>query len=67
MTCLQDHTDKCKGTVEYRESLSGTGVEIARCEHHWGEALERDEQIRLRYPRNAPSDFDPSYAGESWE
>lgn len=39
---------------------------IARCERHWDERLERQQQIGERYPQLPPSDFDPSYAGEHW-
>ena len=65
--CLQEHQGDCEGVTEYRESLSGTGTLIPRCDKHWDEALDRDEALRYRYPHNAPSDFDPAYAGESWD
>lgn len=57
----------CEGTVEYRMPLSGTGVSFPRCELHWQERLERQYQIDSRYPMQAPADFDPYYAGESWD
>ena len=65
--CLQEHEGDCEGVTEYRESLSGTGTAVPRCDKHWDDALDRDEAIRNRYPHNAPSDFDPAYAGESWD
>lgn len=56
----------CEGPVEYRMPLSGTGRSFPRCEKHWDARLIRQEEINSRYPHNAPSDFDPSYAGEAW-
>lgn len=64
--CLESG-DECDGAVEYRMALSGTGRPFPRCDKHWGERLEKQEQINARYPHNAPSDFDPSYAGERWD
>ncbi len=66
-TCLDDHTGECEGAVEWRESLSGTGTPIPRCDKHWTEALDRAQDIRQRYPEHAPADFDPLYAGERWD
>lgn len=63
--CIQE-TQGCEGPVEYRMSLSGTGKSIPRCEKHWAERLQREDEIRRRYPTNVPADFDPSYAGERW-
>jgi len=65
--CLDSYKAGCEGATEYRESLSGTGALIPRCDRHRDEALDRDEALRDRYPHNAPSDFDPAYAGESWD
>lgn len=65
--CLDEHQGDCSGTVEYRESLSGTGTPIPRCDHHFSLRLDRQQEIQARYGgHTAPSDFDPSYAGESW-
>lgn len=57
----------CEGEVELRFPLSSTGRSFPRCTKHWSEALDRAEDIRKRYPEQAPSDFDPSYAGERWD
>lgn len=59
----------CKGPVEYRMPLSGTGRSFPRCEKHWSERLDVQEQINERYPDSPfpPDDFDPTYAGESWD
>lgn len=57
----------CEGVIEYRYPLSGTGRSFPRCDKHWDERCQRQEEINQRYPHNAPSDFDPSYAGERWD
>jgi hypothetical protein len=65
-TCLENG-DGCKGSVEYRMPLSGTGKAFPRCERHWDLRLRRQDEIDRRYPTHAPADFDPYYAGESWD
>lgn len=68
MECLDDYGEgTCSGPVEYRMALSATGRSFPRCEKHWAERLEEQDRINARYPQHAPSDFDPSYAGERWE
>lgn len=65
--CL-NYNEECKGAVEYRMPLSGSGRSYPRCDHHWNERLDIQEQVNRRYGGvNAPSDFDPYYAGESWD
>jgi len=64
--CL-DGPEGCGGAVEYRAPLSATGRSFPRCERHWEERLDRQDEINRRYPTLAPSDFDPAYAGERWE
>jgi hypothetical protein len=68
-TCLDAHSarERCAGATEYRESLSGTGTPIPRCDAHWSARLREQDRINRTYPQHAPSDFDPSYAGESWD
>lgn len=69
LECLEDRgEDTCRGSVEYRMPLSGTGKSFPRCEKHWEDRLEREGRIRERYPDSPlpPTDFDPSYAGEYW-
>lgn len=67
MECLDSNRGGCAGKVEYRHPLSSTGKSFPRCERHWGERVAEQERINARYPQTPPSDFDPSYAGESWE
>lgn len=65
--CL-DYSDDgtCRGAVEYRMPLSGTGKSFPRCDHHWGERLDLQDDINARYPYHEPADFDPYDAGEHW-
>lgn len=66
--CL-DHSAECGGEVEFRQPLSATGKSFPRCEFHWERRLDKQEEINQRYPDSpvAPADFDPTYAGESWD
>jgi hypothetical protein len=66
--CL-DFGDACRGEVLYRPSLTGTGTAIPRCEKHWQERLEREDELRSVYPDSPfpPAWFDPLAAGERWE
>jgi hypothetical protein len=59
----------CAGPVEYRAALSATGKSFPRCDRHWEERLDREALLRERYPDSPfpPADFDPTYAGESWD
>lgn len=62
--------DACNGSVEYRHSLTGTGVPIPRCDKHWAARLDKQDEINRRYAPHSdvpPSDFDPYYAGERWD
>lgn len=68
--CLEfGDVDHCSGPVELRESLTGTGTRIPRCDRHWDRRLDREEELRAAYPDspNAPTWFDSSYAGETWD
>ncbi len=66
--CINDYDERCRGTIEYRMSLSGTGKPIPRCDLHWRERLDLQDEINSRYGGDlAPHDFDPAYAGERWE
>lgn len=70
LRCLDSYRDDgspCQGQVLLRESLSGTGTPIARCDQHWNERLNLQDEINRRYPATAPADFDPYYAGERWD
>jgi hypothetical protein len=46
-------------------------MRFPRCEKHYVEYAERMDAVhaetRRRYPRSAPADFDPAYAGERWD
>ena len=66
LECMEASTE-CAGEVHYRMSLSGSGMSYPRCDHHWDVRLDREQEIRNRYPYHAPSDFDPAYAGERWD
>lgn len=65
--CLNEHLNDCEGAVEYRDALSPTGIRYPRCDKHWAERLAVQEELDRRYPQQAPADFDPLYAGESWD
>ena len=70
LECLDDHGENtCRGPVEYRMPLSGTGKSFPRCDFHWDKRLDRQEEINERYPDSpiAPSWFDPMDAGERWD
>ena len=51
--------------------MSGSGMTFPRCDKHYQAYADRlrpvMDDIRRRYPKQAPSDFDPTYAGESWD
>lgn len=61
--CLEDRNQKtCKGPIEFRFPMSGTGRSFPRCEHHFSLALKDYERVQREY---APfSDMPP--AGVSW-
>lgn len=67
--CLDRHKGGCEGNVEWRPSLTGTGTPIARCDHHWQQRLEWQEQHTSVYPDSPipPAWFDPEAAGERWD
>lgn len=67
--CLDRHKGGCSGNVEYRMSLSGTGTPIPRCDKHWEERLDWQEEHLQKYPDSpsAPEWFDPLDAGEVWD
>ncbi len=67
LRCLDRGRGECSPTVEYRHALSSTGVSFPRCDNHWEVRLHEQEKINDRYPYHQPSDFDPTYAGESWD
>jgi hypothetical protein len=68
LECL-DGPEGCRGPVEWRMALSATGRNFPRCDRHWANRLRVQAAIGRRYPDQAtpPADFDPGYAGESWD
>jgi hypothetical protein len=50
--------------------MSGSGDTYPRCDKHYEAYVERltpvMDDIRRRYPEQAPADFDPFYSGEQW-
>lgn len=67
LECLDDHHGNCRGPIEYRMPLSGTGRAFPRCDRHWDLRLAEQDRINERYPAFAPADFDPLDAGERWD
>ena len=65
LECIESGPD-CNGPVEMRYPGYGTRS-FARCEKHGHDRLAREELAQQRYPIHAPDDFDPSYAGETWD
>lgn len=57
----------CRGPVEMRWPLSGSGRSFPRCDGHWDERLRLEEDIRARYPVRPPHNWSPMDAGESWD
>lgn len=66
LECLNDREGGCRGEIEWRPSLTGTGTSIPRCDAHWEKRLRLEDEINERYPVNAPSNWSPLDAGEAW-
>lgn len=66
LECLNGMSGECRGQVEYRMPLSGTGRSFPRCDAHWQERLDREQELLERYPVHPPSDWSPLDAGEAW-
>lgn len=65
--CMDAHRGECSGPVEMRLRASDW-KEFPRCDHHADLWYEEQERIQRAYGGvSAPSDFDPSYAGEQWD
>lgn len=58
-----EFSEECRGAVDYR--YQGP----LRCEGHWNARCDRMDRINRDFPDSpfAPSWFDPTYAGESWD
>lgn len=67
LDCQDRHDGKCRGTVEYRMNLTGTGLNTVRCDYHWEKRLELEDDLNRRYPPNPPADWDFLDAGERWD
>lgn len=66
--CLDGHNEDCEGPVEYHQNPYSYSFRAwPRCNKHYLDYVARQQDIAQRYPHNAPSDFDPMYAGERWE
>ena len=59
-------TAECRGPVELRMPLSGTGKPFPRCDFHWDQRLQLEAELNERYPVQPPSDWSPLDAGEAW-
>lgn len=67
LECLDDHDGRCEGEVAYHQNpYSDSFKAWPRCDKHYEAYTDRMQALAQRYPVNAPSDFDPSYAGEVW-
>lgn len=68
--CLDGPVGCVGEAVEYL-ALSGSGDRYPRCAHqqdlHVERLQPRIDEINRRYPERAPEDFDPNFAGESWD
>lgn len=58
---------ECSGPVQYRMALSESGESFARCDRHWGQRLQLEEDLNKRYPPTPPADWSYYDAGEYWD
>jgi hypothetical protein len=69
--CIDGRQSPCTGETFERYALSGSGMTFPRCDGHYDQYVARTQpkldEINRRYPRQAPPDFDESYAGERWD
>ena len=68
LKCLSASSGSCSGPVEYHR-LPNAERAFSRCDKHWEQRLQEDEQDRVNYPDSpmAPAWFDPMNAGERWD
>lgn len=65
--------EQCRGTVDFRTPLSGTGSPTIRCEGHWDARLALQDRLRGDYPdsptppRWYTEQGGEAYAGERWD
>ncbi len=66
--CMSFHQGNCSGVVDYCYAPSGSS--LPRCVKHnderWAQ-YDKSETERYADSDVPPSNFDPSYAGESWD
>ncbi|RBM09478.1 hypothetical protein [Streptomyces sp. PT12] len=68
LECINDSFE-CAGPVQYRQALSGTGQSYPRCEKHWQDRLDQEEDYRVKYPEynpfaDAAGVYDDAYDGD---
>ena len=64
LECLEG-PDHCQGPVEYRWPGYGTR-NWPRCAAHGNDRIDREMDLRQRYPTEPPTDWSPDDAGETW-
>lgn len=62
LQCRDSREGGCIGPVRWRESLTGTGLRVARCRGHYRAKTEKAQRAQT-----PPPGFDPAYAGERWD
>lgn len=62
--CKHNHKGACSGAAEHRSYSSYKGV---YCDKHWDDYCDMRQGVNARYPTLQPVNFDPTYAGESWD
>lgn len=67
LECADGPGHECEGPVTWNSLDPGVRPAKPYCRKHWGDRCDRDQELRERYPYHAPADFDPMYAGESWD
>jgi hypothetical protein len=63
--CLDHHRGNCRGEVMLRESLTGTGNAIARCDGHWEDRLQKQQEFHEKDAQYRNVDY--LDAGERYE
>jgi len=70
LVCLDRHrSTECSEYVEFRISMSPSGVSYPRCDKHFELAYQRYLETEAKYGMSssvAPAWFDESDAGERW-
>ena len=67
LTCI-DGPDGCDGPVEWGTTPDRDDFRaFTRCRAHYERRCKAAEEHLRKYPVHAPADFDPLYAGETWD